>query len=569
MAKRVISGVVALILSAAMVIFCTGTVFASEDSADELAWSFMEAVELGHASMTTTIYRSDVEAFLDEIFARYPVLYHYYDGASWTTGQISTELTVKLKNHRDKFQDIPVVDSDEDLLGVVGMALAELKPHVKFIVANGYDFENGAMERVLDQLHHGYYLTYMGYENWSANYFFNDRIGVYDYVLSFGYFYGMPSQTFQQWRDETESVVKYLAESLFAQDMPDYLRAIRIHDWLVNNSYYNTANLDDPWNYVAYGPIVYGSGVCMGYAESIVLLFQAAGIETRYVSGTGTNSYGHTESHAWNAVKIGDAWYMLDATWDDPVTEDGSDVLQYDYFNVTSEQLAKDHDWDWASAPYCDGTTYNADYVQQLAQSDYNTYLEFTSSKLVTQEEAKAYFRSVCSGIPVVLPEKKQIPETNPPEPTDGSALLKPQNNPQNQPVNPKPSGSSGGYGADSVILFAAIGILSVGAVVAIIKVRRDNARKRASRSRNMRSTSRYSKRDYSTENMAANRRGSEERYSSARRYSGSTENSRNYSNYGSYDDRRKEFDYRSYSSDRGSQGSSDDQDRRSSVRGS
>ena len=34
-------------------------------------------------------------------------------------------------------------------------------------------------------------------------------------------------------------------------------------------------------------------------------------------------------------------WLHLDLTWDDPVTSTGEDVVDYDYFLVTSEELNK------------------------------------------------------------------------------------------------------------------------------------------------------------------------------------------------------------------------------------
>jgi hypothetical protein len=76
------------------------------------------------------------------------------------------------------------------------------------------------------------------------------------------------------------------------------------------------------------------TGVCEGYARLMVALGKAAGVEIAYVTGsirdtehrlTQTDDPWDTSiqealegvGHAWNAVKISDAWYLMDVTWDD------------------------------------------------------------------------------------------------------------------------------------------------------------------------------------------------------------------------------------------------------------
>ena len=45
-------------------------------------------------------------------------------------------------------------------------------------------------------------------------------------------------------------------------------------------------------------------------------------------------------NHIWNLVNI-DGWKHLDATWDDPVTNTGEDILIHDYFLITTKELKK------------------------------------------------------------------------------------------------------------------------------------------------------------------------------------------------------------------------------------
>ena len=46
-----------------------------------------------------------------------------------------------------------------------------------------------------------------------------------------------------------------------------------------------------------------------------------------------------SDHHVWNAVKIDDNWYHLDLTWDDPVTQDGTNLIESDFFLIDTLKL--------------------------------------------------------------------------------------------------------------------------------------------------------------------------------------------------------------------------------------
>ena len=58
--------------------------------------------------------------------------------------------------------------------------------------------------------------------------------------------------------------------------------------------------------------------VCAGYANLLKALGEEAGIEIVVVGGHARGSDGDLSGlgHAWNAARVGDRWYLLDATWD-------------------------------------------------------------------------------------------------------------------------------------------------------------------------------------------------------------------------------------------------------------
>lgn len=113
--------------------------------------------------------------------------------------------------------------------------------------------------------------------------------------------------------------IEYVKNSVVEQtsEDDDYTKIKKIHDFLINHMEYdktlertNTRNI--------YGALVEKSVVCEGYADALKYLLDAVGIPCVEVVGTGTNSAGETEAHAWNYVQLNGAWYAIDVTWDDP-----------------------------------------------------------------------------------------------------------------------------------------------------------------------------------------------------------------------------------------------------------
>jgi hypothetical protein len=75
----------------------------------------------------------------------------------------------------------------------------------------------------------------------------------------------------------------------------------------------------------AYGVLCQGLGVCQSYAMAFMLLCQKLDIPcasvispTEYTDKNGKKVNGM--NHAWNQVKLGDTWYHVDTTWNDPAT---------------------------------------------------------------------------------------------------------------------------------------------------------------------------------------------------------------------------------------------------------
>ena len=118
-----------------------------------------------------------------------------------------------------------------------------------------------------------------------------------------------------------------------------------VHDYLVDNISYDSS-LSKQNIYNIYGALVNRECVCEGYARAFKYLLDELNIPCVMVIGTGTNSQGETENHAWNYVQLNGNWYAVDTTWDDPVViggETASEESRYKYFLVGREVIDQDH----------------------------------------------------------------------------------------------------------------------------------------------------------------------------------------------------------------------------------
>lgn len=142
---------------------------------------------------------------------------------------------------------------------------------------------------------------------------------------------------------QIESVRDNILSNIEGKSTVDKIRYI--HNYLIDNIQYDqTIQKDNIYN--IYGALVQHVSVCEGYAKALQYLLSSAGIENIIVTGTATNNNGETENHAWNYVKIGNAWYALDVTWDDPIIIGGgkiNDKIRYQYFLKGSRTMDENH----------------------------------------------------------------------------------------------------------------------------------------------------------------------------------------------------------------------------------
>ena len=145
--------------------------------------------------------------------------------------------------------------------------------------------------------------------------------------------------------------------------MDDLQKALVLHDWLAQHVAYDyvdyLAGTVPEASYLAYGPLVRGMGVCEGYAKAYQLLLGRCGIDAVMVSSTGMN-------HGWNLVKLGDSWYHVDVTWDDP-TPDTLGRANHTYFLLSDKAIRSrdsgsgDLHYGWDGSITCSDTTFDGE----------------------------------------------------------------------------------------------------------------------------------------------------------------------------------------------------------------
>lgn len=138
-----------------------------------------------------------------------------------------------------------------------------------------------------------------------------------------------------------------------SQSDDDYTKVKKIHDYIVDNTTYESNSETTPNGHSVYdvtGALLDKRAVCDGYSKAFHELAIKSGLESKRVSGDAWND-SYSGPHAWNIVKVNGKWYHVDTTWDDPLTPDGRPVKTYDYFLKSDDYMAKSRTWDRNKTP--------------------------------------------------------------------------------------------------------------------------------------------------------------------------------------------------------------------------
>lgn len=104
-----------------------------------------------------------------------------------------------------------------------------------------------------------------------------------------------------------------------------------IHDTLAANTVYSK---DNKYSSNMYGPLVGGVAQCQGYAQAVAYVCTKAGIENCLVAGTVP-----TGTHEWVKVYVGNKWYNVDLTFDDPKNRTEPNYFAHRYLLIPDSQI--------------------------------------------------------------------------------------------------------------------------------------------------------------------------------------------------------------------------------------
>ncbi|MCQ2550975.1 MAG: hypothetical protein MJ146_02120 [Clostridia bacterium] len=106
--------------------------------------------------------------------------------------------------------------------------------------------------------------------------------------------------------DAVTSKLKEAEKSLNLAGLSDYEKVEKIYTYVTDNVKYG-GNSD--LQFTSYGAAVDNLAVCEGFATLLYRMLLDQGIDARIITSEDKN-------HAWNIVRLGNAYYYLDSTWD-------------------------------------------------------------------------------------------------------------------------------------------------------------------------------------------------------------------------------------------------------------
>lgn len=270
---------------------------------------------------------------------------------------ITTALAVASYLYKDTLLSfIPTDFSNVDMIyETVDLSLAQGEVNVRYYYHTLSDNAKKAYTLILPQLYnHTYeieipYLT--GEELEELNYaisYDNPDLICYAAECNFKtvgnkyYFYPVYAHSFEECEQlctELETAVS-LALSKAVNCQTDFEKEKFVHDYVCDVCEYSLA---DELKITVYDTLIGKRAVCEGYSRTTQLLLNKLGVENYLVVGEAINDDGETVGHMWNVVRIDSENYYLDVTWDDTQDENGPLLKKYLYFNLSEQQISKNH----------------------------------------------------------------------------------------------------------------------------------------------------------------------------------------------------------------------------------
>ena len=142
----------------------------------------------------------------------------------------------------------------------------------------------------------------------------------------------------RNYSDKMITILDYEINKIISENinnsMSDSDKVKIIHDYIINNTTYDQNRSDNNIKQYesdnAYGALIEGHALCGGYTDAMMLFLEKFNIESYKISST---------NHIWNYLKLNGTWYNLDLTWDDPISQDGRNILDHKFFLISTDEM--------------------------------------------------------------------------------------------------------------------------------------------------------------------------------------------------------------------------------------
>lgn len=291
------------------------------------------------------LWTNDATAEFEKLFEQYPERQIYLGQVTSVPKLFGTKIKIEYMNQDVSESDIDIAESESDITELLDNQMVKGVTR-GFILLKNQKGSDPDIVACRDTIKKENYLHIMGMSAMECTFVTNDF--TQDTMMEYTVEYMEDRDIILAGRRLVEEKVKVLADSLWLQGTGQRTVVKAIHDYIIKNTAYDSDGSTDFIDHTPYGVFAKGISVCDGYTYAAKLLLDAAGIENYTVDGKASD-----EDHTWNIVKIGDTFYHMDVTWDDPLNDLGRDMLIYDYFLINDEKIKEDHSWEYTSVPEC------------------------------------------------------------------------------------------------------------------------------------------------------------------------------------------------------------------------
>ena len=288
-----------------------------------------------------SVFSPNPEAEITELLTNRPALQVFLNHITISTGFLRSKLYVQYSDSEISESEVGIANDEKQLAEVLEEQLNRCTDAGAIVLCGQRDKEPDIAALRTD-IEKSNYLATMGIT--AINCSFSSNNFTDDYIMEYQLEYMDSSEKVADARDKVRKKIDELAKEVLAED--DFTTVKNIHDYIINRTSYNEKDDDLMTNHTPFGVLFKQKGVCDGYTYTAKLLLDAAKIENYVVEGTAEG-----ESHVWNMVKLGESYYHMDITWDDPIDVTGQNHLLYDYFLLDDSTMAEDHAWEKKSVP--------------------------------------------------------------------------------------------------------------------------------------------------------------------------------------------------------------------------